>query len=360
MKSLKAIGSLVFQAEVTPKRARISKRIYLRSLTEFEIPEATESEVVRDAVVATGYDRRVVGLTPFSEAPERSFLGCNGKLFRPMMKRDGNRSRPLRLEEYLDQLMQPPNVSDRIFDPLIWANNPEAVAREEHHNHILARGFVDEQSLEGKLHWTDKAASDAIHRKVCSECLLAVGDEIWKRTRPPTWSVAGSDHFAGMRGFVMLETDAPSYHDFRSDKLEAASRLATDRWGGARPLGLLAHADKRFLDSDELRYLVLAHSKVAAEKGLYFLPYWPQDAVEAYLSICRTRRQPAALGDFGAADPLSMLSAIQAIRQHLEPLAVPMHLREVSKSRPKSTPCSIAWSLTHPCARRFRRMMRKP
>jgi hypothetical protein len=328
MKTLKAIGSLVFQGEVTPKRSRISKRIYLRSLTELEIPEAEESEVVRDAVVATGYDRQVVGLPRLSEAPERSLLGYNGKLFRPMMRRDGNRSRPLRLEEYVNHLTQPPNLGDRIFDPLVWANNPEAVAHDEHNTHLLKTGFFDEQSLEGALHWTDKAASDAIHRRVCSECLLAVGDEIWRRTRPPTWSVAGSDHFPGTRGFVMLETDYSSLQDFRSDKFEAASRLAAARWGESKPLGFLAHADERFLGSDELRYLVLGHSKAVAEKGLYILPYWPQDAVEAYLSICRARRLPDALLEFGAADPLSMLSAIKTLRLHLDPSAVPMHLRD--------------------------------
>ena len=73
----------------------------------------------------------------------------------------------------------------------------------------------------------------------------------------------------------MAETDSPRSEDFRLDKQELASRLSIERWGEAKPLGEIAHADERFLDHDELASVLIFHSERLAKYGINFVPIGP-------------------------------------------------------------------------------------
>lgn len=328
MKTAKFIGTLSYQAEVMPRRGRAPRRMSLTCPAEFEIPVAPDSDVVRNAVVATGFDGEVIGAVRHDDHGPRHYLGHDGKLFKPIMTTDRARRVQLDLRGYIGLQQQAPNVQHRIFDPLIWANDPEAIAGDDHFNAMLHREIVPDASVEGELLWSNKAASHAIHQEVCNRCLLAVGGEIWQRSRPPAWSAPGVNRAPGAKGYVLLETDYPDQKSFRLDKHELATKFAIARFGEARTLGQVERADDRFLGGDELPWLLLALSETTADKGRYLMAYWRDEAVEAFLTVCRARRLPNALKSFGVADPASVLTALETVRRHLGRHAVPSHLRK--------------------------------
>ena len=327
MTTIKFIGTLAYQAEVIPKRGRTPRRMSLTCPAEFLLPVVQEREVVRDAVVATGFDGEIIGTVRHDNHGPRHYLGHDDKLFKPIMEANRGGNVALSLEHYLALQQESPNLQDRIFDPLTGANDPEAICSDDHFNSMLHRDFVSEEAVEGELVWSNKAASYAIHQQVCERCLLGVGNEIWQLTRPPTWSAPGVNRAPGAAGFVLLETDHSDQQSFRLDKHELATRFAMARFGEARTLGELTHADERFLGDNELRWLLLAHSETAANKGIYLVPYWHDEAVEAYLTVCRARRLPDTLKRFGVTDPASMLSALETLRRHLGRHSMPLHLR---------------------------------